>query len=262
MAIRRRGGTPEQARQYRAAGHAAALDFARLIGVEDSYRNDLKAKKDVVDPSGDTHSVKAGQKKWQIFLYRRSRFENDDGFQALDGIGALLIHCIDTFPPRFEDYRANELVSKERLRTPMRELKDRFQRKALLRAFLMKALFNGGEVNYLTVLDQDEYHIYHCQDVVQVLADALSVENSKAAKKGSPPEQKVVFKYEGRNVAELEMRNDSARHYGEVRFNMMKDRCLHLLRSHAPSPLTRYLRFDKSIVVYGDACRTFGNWQS
>lgn len=140
MALRR-ASSPQQARTYRQQGHKDALRFALLLGLDHDYRNDRRAKKDVIDPSGDAHSVKSGQKKWQVFLYRRSRFETDDGFQALNGIGSLLIHCIDTFPPRYEDYENSKETSKELLRTPMRELKDRFQRKALLRAFLMKAFF-------------------------------------------------------------------------------------------------------------------------
>ncbi len=127
-----RASSSEQAREYRQKGHDDALIFAILLGLNEDYQNDKSAKKDVIDPSGDAHSIKSGKKKWQIFLYRRSRFETDDGFQALNGIGSLLIHCIDTFPPNYDDYVKDKNPSKERLRTPMRELKDRLQRKALL----------------------------------------------------------------------------------------------------------------------------------
>ena len=253
-----RGSTPEKARAYRQAGHDNALLFALFLGLDEDYQNDKKAKKDVIDPSGDAHSVKSGEKKWQIFLYRRSRFESDDGFQALNGIGSLLIHCIDAFPPRLEDYKGNELAAKERLRTPMRELKDRFQRKALLRAFLMKSIFNGGEVNYLTILDQEVFHVYRNDDVIEVMGDAFVVENSR--KRGSGlSEQKVVFKHKGRNVGELEMRNDSEKHYGEVRFNMNKQPCMDLLHDHFPEPT---LHYSDEICAYGSAGKTFGNWKS
>ncbi len=215
-----RGSPSEQARSIRQRGHDNALQFALAIGLESDYRNDPRAKKDVIDPSGDAHSLKSGMKKWQIFLYGRNRFETDDGFQALNGVGALLIHCIDTFPPRYDDYKDNKEPSKQRLRTPMRELKDRFQRKALLRAFLMKSIFNGGEVNYLTALYNDRYHVFLNYDVVRVMGEAFEVTNSK----GNPPEQKVIFKYHNYNAAELEMRNDSARHYQEIRFNMIVQR--------------------------------------
>ncbi len=140
-----RASTTTQARAYRQAGHDNAAIFASLLGM-DHYQNDKKAKKDVIDPSGDAHSLKSGKKKWQIFLYSRSRFIEDDGFQALNGIGTLLVHCIDAFPPSFEEYRNNPEAAKERLKTPMRELKDRFQRKALLRAFLAKSIFKVAKL--------------------------------------------------------------------------------------------------------------------
>lgn len=247
-----RGSSSEQARRYRQRGHDNALRFAQAIGLSEDYRNDPQAKKDVIDPSGDAHSLKSGAKKWQIFLYRRSRFESDDGFQALNGVGSLLIHCIDAFPPSYEDYRRDPLPSKERLRTPMRELKDRFQRKALLRAFLMKSIFNGGEVNYLTVLHSDDrYHVFRNTEVVGLFGREFEVVNSR----GDPPEQKVLFRRQGRNVAELEMRNDSQTHYQEVRLNMLVEPAMDCLLEIVP---TR--EFSPEVVCHGEAVKTFGNW--
>ncbi|MCE8159071.1 MAG: hypothetical protein I3270_01265 [Candidatus Moeniiplasma glomeromycotorum] len=72
---KKRAFSPEKARQLRQQGHDIALLFAKSIGLNEDYKNDIKAKKDVIDPSGDSHSVKGGQKKWQIFLYGLSRFE-------------------------------------------------------------------------------------------------------------------------------------------------------------------------------------------
>ena len=256
----RRGGSSEQARAYRQEGHDDATIFALLLGLDDGYRRDPRAKKDVIDPAGDAHSLKSGEKKWQVFLYGRKRFLEDDGFQALNGIGTLLAHCIDAFPPRFEDYRGNKVASKIRLQAPMREIKDRFQRKALLRAFLKKAILNGGEVNYLTICHEDRYHVYWNDDVVKIMADGFSVENSKArpGRRGEFDDQKVVFKYKGLNVGEIEMRNDSVKHYGQVRFNMIKDRCFGLLQDEIPEAS----EWSTEIIVYGYAMRTFGKWNS
>ena len=216
---RSRGSSSEQARNIRQRGHDNALAFALAIGMAEDYRNDPAAKKDVIDPSGDAHSLKSGERRWQIFLYGRGRFEDDDGFQALNGVGELLIHCIDAFPPEMADYERNKNAYKERLRTPMRELRDRFQRKALLRAFLMKSIFNGGEVNYLTVLQDEQYHVFLNTEVVRLMGEVFEVTNS-TSRGDDPPEQKVLFRYEGRNVGELEMRNDGRLHYQQVRFNM------------------------------------------
>lgn len=252
----RRASVAEDARRYRQAGHDDALLFAFAIGLSNDYKRDQQAKKDVIDPAGDAHSVKSGNKKWQIFLYRRKRFLEDDGFQALNGIGSLLVHCIDAFPPNFKDYKNDKDAAKVRLQAPMRELKDRFQRKALLRAFLRKSIFNGGEVNYLTILHDNIFRIYWSDDVVRVMADNFEVVNSKARNASEYDDQKVLFRYNKFNVGELEMRNDSANHYGEVRFNMNKGPCIDLLNvANLPSK-----NYSSEVICYGHAVKTFGKW--
>ena len=256
MTVRRRGGTPDQARAYRQQGHDDALLFALCLGLNNDYQRDPRAKKDVIDPSGDAHSVKSGKKKWQIFLYRRSRFEADYGFQALDGIGSLLMDCIDAFPLEYADYEQNKLAAKRRLQIPMRELKNRFQRKNLLKAFLMKSIFNGGEVDYLTVCDDDMYHVYWNKEVVEVMGDNFTTENS-TSRAGNPDSQKVLFKYDNKNVGELEMRNDSKQHYREVRFNMLKKPCCELLQTHI---LDEYRYPNQPIISHGEAISKFWKW--
>ena len=251
-----RASTSDQARRYWQEGHDNATIFALLIGLDTEYLNDKQAKKDVIDPSGDAHSVKSGLKKWQIFLYRRSRFVEDDGFQALNGIGTLLIHCIDAFPPDYEQYKKNPAIYKERLKTPMRELKDRFQRKALLRAFLSKSIFNAGEVDYLTVLDNDKFHVFYNRDVVKHLGDNFVVDNSRKRARGQFSDQKVLFKFDGKNVGELEMRNDSRQHYQEVRFNVNRDRAMKMLYSF----ILERQELMPEVLVYGSAIGRFGNW--
>lgn len=251
-----RASTSKAARDYRQRGHDNAESFALEIGMLGDYKRDKKAKKDVIDPAGDAHSVKSGKRKWQIFLYPRSRFLTDDGFQALNGIGQLLIHCIDAFPPKYEDYEGSEDVAKERLKTPMRELKDRLQRKALLRAFLRKSIFNGGEVNYLTILHDEKFHVYWSDDVIEIMADNFEVANSKARKPDETDDQKVVFRHSGRNVGELEMRNDSEKHYAEIRFNMNIKFCISLFENSN----LKSRSYSDRVICYGKAVKKFGDW--
>ena len=258
MLRRRRASTSDQARGYRQLGHGNALQFAMALGLGEDYRNDLQAKKDVIDPSGDAHSVKSGNINWQLFLYRRNRFLTDDGFLALNGIGQLLAHCIDAFPPSYEEYRRNPAAAKERLKTPMRELRDRFQRKALLRAFLMKSIFNGGEVNYLTALHDGVFHVFLNTDVVQLMGECFEVVNSRAIRAGDVADQKVLFRYEGQNVGELEMRNDSPTHYQQVRFNMNIRTAMNLLLERIP--LEKMLEGSDIVAIHGRAARRFGRW--
>jgi len=255
---KRRAMTTERAQQVRQEGHDNALLFALELGLSKDYQNDLQAKKDVIDPSGDAHSVKSGAKRWQIFLYGRNRFLNDDGFMALDGIGHLLVHCIDAFPPSYEEYRKYPEPAKERLKTPMRELRDRFQRKAILRAFLMKSIFNGGEVNYLSILYQDKFHVFLNSDVVKAMAANFQVVNSKARSDAETDDQKVLFRYQGKNVAELEVRRDSVDHYQQILFVMTIKRAMEMLFQHIPK--STELPTSKIVSIYGEAAKRFGRW--
>lgn len=65
--MKKRGLSSDRARQVRADGHKDAFEFAKLIGLEEDYQNDAKAKKDVVDGAGDAHSLKSGAKKCKYF---------------------------------------------------------------------------------------------------------------------------------------------------------------------------------------------------
>ena len=256
MAKRRRGGTTEQGRAYRQRGHDIALKFAQHLGLSTDYQRDPKAKKDVIDPAGDAHSVKAGLKKWQGALYRRSRFESDIGFQTLNGIGQLLIDCIDAFPPTFAEYERDKQSSKELLRIPMIDIKNRFQNQMLVKGFLMKSLFNGGEVNYLTIHRDNLFHVYWSEEVVDVMAEYFTVENS-TSRGGNPDCQKVLFKFNNHNAIELEMRNDSPQHYREIRLNLIANKCFELLRTHIQGEQS-YI--GKPIISYGQAMSNFWKW--
>jgi len=254
---RKRALSSEDARKIRQRGYDDALEFALSIGLSSDYKNDPHAKKDVIDPSGDAHSVKSGEKKWQIFLYRLERFWSDNAFAAMNGIGDLLAECINAFPPSFNAYQRNKVAAKERLRRPMRKLAELLQDKRRLRAFLNKALFNAGEVNYLTVKHEHIYRVFLNQDIIKAFSDNLEVCNSKALSAGQMPEQKVLFRYDGRNLGELEMRNDSEIHYREVRFNMIKPKVMDLL--FAKIPLTQV--FSDKVWIYGNASKRFGRWE-
>lgn len=253
----KRGLSSEDARKIRQKGHDDAFEFAKLIGLESEYLNDIVSKKDVVDLSGDAHSVKSGNKKWQLFLYSINRFREDDFFQTMNGIGQLLIKCIEAFPINFNDYLSNKEQAKEKCRVPMRELKKLLQEKRRVKSFINKAMFNGGEVNYLTVLHDKIYHVFLNKDVVNVFADAVVVENSQARSSKHFPEQKVIFKYNGTNIAELEMRNDSLIHYRQIRFNMIKPKMMSLLFEKIPE----VKKFNNDVLVYGNAIKKFGNWK-
>ena len=252
-----RASTSEQAREYRQRGHDNALFFALLIGLDNDYRNDPKAKKDVIDPSGDAHSVKGGLKKWQIFLYSLKRFKNDSIFQAMNGLGQLIVDCINSFPQTFEEYKKDKAKYKELLKPSMIKIAEKLQDKHRLQAFISKSMFNGGEVNYLTVYDNGKFHIFWSKEVEKLMADKLTVTNSKARTLTQFPDQKVVFKYNDATLGELEMRNDSQIHYKEVRFNMLKPKTMDFLFENITDKRT----FHEKIIIYGEAVKHFGKWK-
>lgn len=252
---KKRAFTPEKARKARQQGYDDALLFAKSIGLNEDYKNDLKAKKDVIDPSGDSHSVKSGQKKWQIFLYRLSRFEED--FRAMNGIGEILINCINVFPESFDEYQKNKAKAKEKLRPYMVELANKLQSKHRLGVFISKSMFNGGEVNYLTVRDNDKFHVFWGKEVAKVMINNLIVSNSQARQKGQFPEQKVIFKYEKTTLGEIEVRRDSISHYKEILFSVLKPKIMKLLYSKIVSKQN----YSDTVIMYGEANKHFGRWK-
>lgn len=248
-----RASSSRQARLYRQQGHDDALKFALAIGLDRDYKNDPKAKKDVIDSAGDAHSVKSGKKKWQIFLYGLNRFQNDPLFRVMNGMGQHLIDCINSFPPMFKDYQDNKKEAKEKLRPHMVELAEKLKDKYRLKAFLSKSIFNGGEVNYLTIYDSNKFHVFWGPEVEQVMSENLEVANSQARQKDQFPEQKVILKYKGVNLGEIEMRNDSVIHYREIRFNMVKPKAVELL--YEKIPLRK--NHNKKVILYGQAIKHF-----
>lgn len=251
--IRKRGLSSEGARAVRQQGHDDALEFAKAIGMNNDYLNDKAAKKDVIDLCGDAHSVKSGHKKWQIFLYGLNRFSGDYGFIALNGMGELLANCIRSFPETYEEYLLDKASAKEKCKVPMQELCAKLQDKKRVKAFFHKSMFNGGEVNYLTVKHHGKFHVFLNEDVINCFGENFSVHNSKAKTASQFDDQKVLFKYQNNNVAELEMRNDSLAHYREVRFNMYKPRAMNLLFEK----ITESKTYNDDVILYGAAIKKF-----
>lgn len=220
----------EKASYVKRKGHEDAREFASLMNFGE-YKTDPVAKKDVIDPQGDSYSVKSGEKKWQIFLYGQSRFEHNFTFQAMNGLAELFLKCIKSFPTSRAEYLRNKEIYKIRLQEPMRELCNKLKDKKLLAAFLDKSIFNSGEVNFFVVKDGNVFHVFWSREVVEVLTKNYIVENSKAKARNQIDDQKVIFKVNGKTHGEIEMRNDSDIHYREIKFWLNKKLTLDLLIS-------------------------------
>ena len=252
------------ASRKKTTGHKNERSFAALIG-GDVERLPHTGKTDVRDKHGSTYSVKGGT-WWQIFLYRRSRFETNTFFTG-DTIGRvpeLMVACIDAFPEGYGVYRADRERYKLRLQAPMRRLRDELVKPRLLRAFLEKALFNGGEVDYFVILPKEltnepdarkKFHVFARADVIRVLGNALEVTNSRAqsGRADQFDAQKVLFRYHRKNCGEFEIRTDSDRHYREAKFRVNGPTILRIL-THA---MKSQVKIGDQIIAYGNAAEAF-----
>lgn len=231
-------------------GHKDARKFAYYLGIGKEYKAQPQAKKDVIDLEGYSYSVKSGEKKWQIFLYGKTRFEKDYVFRGINGIGNIFLECIEVFPEKRKEYLKNKKLYKRKLQKIMRKLSRKLKKKRILAAFIDKSIFNSGEVDFLVIKEKNIFHVFWNKEVVEVLANNYEVGNSKARGKDQFDDQKVVFKVEGKTHGEIEMRNDSEVHYREVKFWLDKRLTFDLLRSK----ITKNKRFiDKKIILYGKA---------
>lgn len=223
-----KGMETEDAREKKRQGHRAEQEFAGLLGDGAKvYDGASGVKKDVVDRHCDSYSVKAGGLKWQIFLYGRRRFLTDVTLQAVDGVGGAFVRCLDAFPEDRRDYTDNREAAKESLRGPMRTLKAILEKPINLKAFLKEALFAGG-VDYFAIKEGETFHVFASSDVLDVLSK-MTVENSRKRAKNQREEQKVIFKWDGGTVGELEIRTDE-KHYREMKFWMFREATLTMLR--------------------------------
>jgi hypothetical protein len=239
--------TSEKASFVKKRGHADAREFAEVLGIGKEFKSDPTAKKDVIDSEGYSYSVKSGEKKWQIFLYGKSRFLTNFTFKSMNGLSEIFLECIESFPESRKEYLKDKRNYKEKLKEPMRKLCQKLQDKRLLAGFIDKSMFNSGEVNFLVVKDKEKFHVFWGRDVVDTLTENFKVENSKARISSQLDDQKVVFKFSGKTIGEIEMRNDSNIHYREVKFWLGKNQTLNLLKSKIPQKR----KVKENLILYG-----------
>ncbi len=243
--------TSEKASYVKRKGHADAREFAELLGIGKEYKSEPQAKKDVIDSEGHSYSVKSGEKKWQIFLYGKTRFETDYTFRGMNGLGDLFLNCINSFPAKREEYLRNKDVYKKKLQKPMRELCERLKEKRLLAAFIDKSMFNSGEVDFLVIKEGGVFHIFWSREVVDILVNNYTIDNSKARLSNQFDDQKVIFKVEGKTHGEIEMRNDSEVHYREIKFWLDKNLTFNLLKSR----IGNVKNLGTGIILYSKAIK-------
>ena len=259
--MRKRAMTSAEASEKKLMGHKQEHIFAECISGEVNKGGQTN-KKDVVDDKHRIYSVKSGE-WWQIFLYSRSRFLTNTAFRGLGKLSGLLVKCIDAFPESWEAYKKNKMPHKIKLQTPMKALCEELNLPNMLAAFFNKALFNGGEVNYLSILpahlgkssnEEKIFHVFASQDVENVLASNISVVNSFARHSGQVDCQKVLFRTD-KNIGEIEIRTDSKTHHRGAKCRVNGVSVLNLLSDNLrKQPLPR-----RNLVIYGKAIKSLAD---
>jgi hypothetical protein len=264
-----RGSTSAQASEYKLKGHADELIFSNLIGGK--VKTDATTgKADVIGPDEKVYTVKGGQIKWQIFLYGYERFKTDKEFQNLNGIGKLILECLDSFPVQYRNYELDKNLCKEilkshslshpklgalkdidklkqiipneniyfnsklKLKIATKKLRDQLAKDDNLKLFLNKSIFNSSEVDRIAIKKGSVFLVFEKEDVLKILSKNLLIENSVSGNRKTDLNidgQKVIMKTTV-NIIEIEIRNDSDKHYRQVRFNMNKVKALQLLEEN------------------------------
>lgn len=257
---KKRAMTPEHARQVKQAGHQNERDFASIIGgrIHGGSHTD---KRDVMDAQDRSHSVKSGT-WWQVFLYSRKRLETNTMFQGLK-LADIMIGCLDCYPEHREDYLSDKMTVKQKLQSHMRDLLEELDKPRTFRAFLEKALFEGGNADYLSIflgpakeqVQDKTFHIFHKNDVVLTLSSNVTLRNSKAQRSNQMDDQKVVFRsnFHGKNIGEIEDRHDSPQHYREMKCRLHAESVFDILTDE----ITEKDRKSDQVVAYGGAVKSF-----
>jgi len=259
-----RGSSSEQAREYKAAGHANEAAFSKLI----SGRTEglpPQGKTDCVGPDGETYSIKKKAKKWQIFLYGLERLSADPGFLRLTKLGLDLSKMLRVFPADYADYARDKEKAKRSLRATLAsdrsglnlealidligldnlylkskiqlaqvnsEMAEALKADQLREAFFRQSLFNGQEVKSMALQDDTGFLIFKADKVVDSFTKSVSVHKSGTGGHSddlSIAGQKVIMKAPT-NLVELEVRNDSNLHFRQLRFNMNRDLAVRILK--------------------------------
>lgn len=236
--------------------------FADAIGGK-VQRGNHTDKKDVIDARDNSHSVKAGE-WWQIFLYGEERLKTDIIFQILGDVAAIMLDCLNAYPATYEEYLADKNAAKQALRPHMRRLAAELSKPRIFKGFLDKALFDGGNAQYLSIYPgpakapkmEKDFHVFAKDDVTTALLNDLTIANSLGQYRGQTPEQKVVFKsnLNGKQIGEIEARHDSAQHFREMKFRLNSPKVMKILEADAGNQKKEVF---ERVTAYGKAIRTF-----
>ncbi len=103
-----------------------------------------------------------------------------------------------------------------------------------------------------TIKNDDKFHVFYNNDVIDILTKNLLRETSKANAEGQIDYQKVTMVYNEKNVGTIEIRHDSKEHYRQAVFSLDKKPIFELL-----SACTTKEDWGDKVRVYGKAIKKF-----
>ena len=252
---RRRSPSSKISSEKKKAGHKNEVTFAKLIG------GDVKKgtrKGDVLDRSGNLHSVKGG-KKWQIFLYTLGRISKCLHLN-------ILKQCIESFPDNYDQYLkdriscisyketfkekngneaakllTNEDVTKNigdnvyvnakyLLKKETEIVSNLLQDKIVLKNFYKEAIFNNNEVNFFTIKDTHYkkdglFKVFTKDDVLDVLTELTYPSNSAAGRVAidfNVPGQKTLLRYKDSNGKYKNIVEIEVRNESKIKYRLLR----------------------------------------
>ena len=261
----KRAMSSEFASEVNRSGHIKEKHFAKIIG-GNTQTGSITSKADVIDNKNRKYSVKSG-KFWQIFLYGSKRLETNTAWKDIGNLSESMTSCLNVFPEIFQDYQINKTDSKIDLQPLMQNLLNELEVQETFCEFLEKSIFNGESVDYLAINRESRkstakdgvFHVFHKDDVISTIFEDISLANSKARTVKQMDDQKVVLvsAFHGKNVGDIEVRNDSAKHYRRLLFRLNGELVTDLLveKIQTPEPEMSI----PQLVIYGNAIDKLSN---
>ena len=217
------GMSSKKASRVKTRGHSKENLYVQLIGgtiVKGTKKEDIK------DKFGKFHSIKGGSEmkggdgikgKWQLFLYKKSRFESDASFCGKD----IFIKILNLYPEKHEEYITKKSIIKENIKPYILELKTFLIDEKNKRKFIEQSIFSE-RVDYFVIYHNEIFRIFDKCEIIDILSNTLVVDINRTS-------QKVVFKHKGNLVAEIEIRTTNDGKYPSILFNMLKHKICSIL---------------------------------
>ena len=215
------GMSSEKASRIKKRGHNKENLFAALINGEVIKGT---KKSDVQDKNGINYSVKGGsevQKKegregrWQIFMYKKSRFIKESDFPSCN----KFISILDKHP-EYEEYLKNKKNVKQSYVPIIIELANELKNIPHCINFFERAFFDKT-IDYLVIYDDEVFIIVDKIEFWETILKNVEITTNKT-------NYKVVFRTDVL-LGEIEVRTTNDGKYPAIMFTMRKRAVMNLL---------------------------------